>query len=495
MPPHDRIDFEGIASRADLYGMVVSELGPPNSERKWCCPFHDDRRPSMNLTPDGRRYYCQSCRAHGTALDWVMSRWNIPTVVEAAKALDPSIDRDPAGRKNRPVPRPQAKVEAPPKPPRAEAWGDQDWQAAAADLVARGVEALWSPSGRKALRHLRSERMLDDHIIRIHRLGYLPDEWTRSKIVPFLGLDREGRPRPIAAPCGILIPHLAPYTEGDRSGEIRFAGVKVRGFDPVTGEPVPKELPEGSRLIRYTSFAGSEWGYGYPNTELQAGVDVVLPEGEYKALKLKQEIGHRVNVSTTGGAKIGPRPYMLDELAACPNWYSATDVDGAGIRAANSWYRWSGNRCQALVVPLPDGGKDVADAAAAGLNIVEWFQDEMIRLGRIPDPTDPLTPLVSTAVAPITKPAPYVRPYYLDEVNGWPQSRIDEWVDHVRESEGMGIAWQEAEANAFEYIVAGLDDDHRVAVVYESEAIPWFDDLPDPSRSDAYYRPMLTVGP
>ena len=39
------------------------------SHKKALCPFHDDRRPSLRIYPDG--YHCFVCGAHGDAIDLV----------------------------------------------------------------------------------------------------------------------------------------------------------------------------------------------------------------------------------------------------------------------------------------------------------------------------------------------------------------------------------------------------------------------------------------
>ena len=46
---------------ARQYGLAVSDHGMA------CCPYHDDRHPSMKLYDD--HFYCFACGAHGDVID------------------------------------------------------------------------------------------------------------------------------------------------------------------------------------------------------------------------------------------------------------------------------------------------------------------------------------------------------------------------------------------------------------------------------------------
>ena len=59
-----------------------------------CCPFHDDRTPSMKLNED--YFYCFGCGAHGDVIALTAQLFNLPPV-EAAKKL--AADFDIAGQK------------------------------------------------------------------------------------------------------------------------------------------------------------------------------------------------------------------------------------------------------------------------------------------------------------------------------------------------------------------------------------------------------------
>ncbi len=62
---------------AEAYGIKVNRNGMA------CCPFHDDKHPSMKLS---KRYHCFGCQADGDAISFV-SRYFDLRPVEAAKKL------------------------------------------------------------------------------------------------------------------------------------------------------------------------------------------------------------------------------------------------------------------------------------------------------------------------------------------------------------------------------------------------------------------------
>ena len=64
---------------AEKYGLQVRRNGLA------CCPFHDDRHPSMKID---RNYHCFACSAGGDAIDYYVSRMFGLSQYEAA--LEPN---------------------------------------------------------------------------------------------------------------------------------------------------------------------------------------------------------------------------------------------------------------------------------------------------------------------------------------------------------------------------------------------------------------------
>ena len=67
-----------VRQAVEHYGLEV------NRGNMVCCPFHNDRTPSMKLNED--YFYCFGCGAHGDVIDFVARLFHLPPA-EAAKKL------------------------------------------------------------------------------------------------------------------------------------------------------------------------------------------------------------------------------------------------------------------------------------------------------------------------------------------------------------------------------------------------------------------------
>ena len=76
-----------VRQAVEHYGLEV------NRGNMVCCPFHNDRRPSMKLNED--YCYCFGCGAHGDVIDLVTRLFNLSSYAAAKKlAYDFGIDPD-----------------------------------------------------------------------------------------------------------------------------------------------------------------------------------------------------------------------------------------------------------------------------------------------------------------------------------------------------------------------------------------------------------------
>ena len=76
-----------VKEAAEYYGLGV------NRGSMVCCPFHNDRIPSMKLNED--YFYCFGCGAHGDVIDLVARLFNLSSYDAAKKlAYDFGIDPD-----------------------------------------------------------------------------------------------------------------------------------------------------------------------------------------------------------------------------------------------------------------------------------------------------------------------------------------------------------------------------------------------------------------
>lgn len=66
--------FDAVREEATAYDVAVNYGLKPNRAKLICCPFHNDKHPSMKVD---KRYYCFGCGAHGDAIDFVANLYGI----------------------------------------------------------------------------------------------------------------------------------------------------------------------------------------------------------------------------------------------------------------------------------------------------------------------------------------------------------------------------------------------------------------------------------
>ena len=95
-----------LKAKADLVSLITDRMPLKRRGRDWwgCCPFHEDGTPSFKVDPERQEYQCFGCRAHGDAIDFVMTidRVDLKAAVEKLKEL---VGRAPDHRSRRPAPR------------------------------------------------------------------------------------------------------------------------------------------------------------------------------------------------------------------------------------------------------------------------------------------------------------------------------------------------------------------------------------------------------
>ena len=94
-----------------IFEKVKSSVTPKDVARQYglqanrsnmiCCPFHDDKHPSMKLNDD--YFYCFGCSAHGDVIDFVSALFEIPPIDAVQKLTEDfgidmctNIDKAPA---------------------------------------------------------------------------------------------------------------------------------------------------------------------------------------------------------------------------------------------------------------------------------------------------------------------------------------------------------------------------------------------------------------
>ena len=75
--------FETVRNNVKAIDVAIMAGFRPNRSKMICCPFHNDKHPSMKVA---RRYFCFSCGAKGDAIDFVSNYYGL-RLKEAAEKI------------------------------------------------------------------------------------------------------------------------------------------------------------------------------------------------------------------------------------------------------------------------------------------------------------------------------------------------------------------------------------------------------------------------
>jgi DNA primase len=166
MIPPDFI--QTLLARVDIVDVIDRHvrLKKAGTNYKACCPFHNEKTPSFNVSPSKQFYHCFGCGVHGNAIGFVM---------EYSGLSYPDAIRELAQQVGLEVPEVRGNV--PGRPSGAQAKG----------LIERMVEALafYRAELKKtpaAIDYLK-RRGLSGEIAARYGLGYAPDAWQSLQAV------------------------------------------------------------------------------------------------------------------------------------------------------------------------------------------------------------------------------------------------------------------------------------------------------------------------
>ena len=342
-------EVERLKKEVALEALVAAsgvELKKAGSDLVGRCPFHDDREPSLVVSPAKNLWHCLgACQAGGSVLDWVMRSEGV--------SFRHAVELLRAGQAGRPLsgPAPARSSVRRLAPPVGRDAGD-------AEALAQVVEyyhatLLGSPD---ALGYLRSRRVDDPEAIEVFRLGHA--NRTLSYRLPTKerkeGAELRGRLQRLGVFRASGHEHLngcvvVPIT--DSTGAVVEVYGRKLDWDPRTGQPAHLYLPGPHRGV---------WDH-----EGLTGGEVVLCESLIDALSFWCA-GYRNVTAAYGTAGFTDDHRAAFERHKVSRVLIAYDHDDAGDAAADKLaaeLMGLGIECLRVVFPWGTDANDVAVGA------------------------------------------------------------------------------------------------------------------------------------
>ena len=334
------MNFKELLARVNLATVFECELGQPVRAGRWLtyrCPCHEDRHPSLAITPDRKRWICfGACNTHGDALDWLRERHGLDFGA-ACRELEKYVGITPTSAPARQPAQSPAHDDAPPK-----------WQEGAKKLITQCETTLWSERASRVREQLHA-RCLTDETLRYWHVGYNP----KARVIGGLWVQR-----------GVVI----PWIEQDK-----VWAIKVRLTDEQ--HELKTDAP------KYGQVSGARPAlYGAHTLDNHMDRVAIVAEGEFDAMLLHQYARDLVATVTVGGAgsHIGWR--WLNLFWTTPHILAAHDVDSAGEKAAEWWSALS-ERVRRVRLPF---GKDITEFAQQGGDVRAWVQFQLGGINGLP---------------------------------------------------------------------------------------------------------------
>ena len=319
-------------------------LTPKGREHVGLCPFHDDKKPSMTVSPIKQIYKCFACGAGGNSASFLMG-YDKQSFPEAIRTL--------AERAGIPVPEDHERGPAP-----EPGMSKNDLLAVVAfadDYYQRGLR---SPAGAEALAYARKRGLTDESIERFG-LGYAGDAWeglytaargrgfSEDQLVA-AGLCKR---RDSGTGCFDYFRHRLLFPIQDVTGRtVAFGGRALRDEDKA------KYLnsPESALFDKSSIVFGLSWARDALNKTKTA----VIVEGYFDVLLPSQEGVGNV-VATLGTSLTDQHIRLLKRYVS--QAVLVFDADAAGQKAAERGLQlFLGQQLHVRVATIP-AGKDPCD--------------------------------------------------------------------------------------------------------------------------------------
>jgi len=321
--------IEAVKERADIVDVVGEHVVLKKKGREFVgiCPFHDDKSPSMTVSPAKQFYYCFSCGAGGNSIKFLMElqRQSFSDVVlELARKYQLPVET----------------LEGPQQERLRQQLSRRDQLHKALALAAGWFRSqLRSPEGAPALAYLREQRGLSETTLESFGIGYAPERW--DGLFSHLHLV-EGLAPELLEAAGLVVPrkgssatdsrgyydrfrHRVIVPICDRQGRIiGFGGRSLDGAEPkYLNSPETEVFEKGKHLF----------GLDKAVNAIRKDDRAVVVEGYFDVIAL-HAAGITNAVAALGTALSSQQITQLCRCCDSKRLILNFDTDRAGVRAA-----------------------------------------------------------------------------------------------------------------------------------------------------------------
>lgn len=317
--------IDAVKERADIVDVVGEHVVLKKKGREFVgiCPFHDDSKPSMTVSPAKQFYYCFSCGAGGNAIKFLMElqrRSFSDVVLELARKYQLPVET----------------VEGPQQERLRQQLSRRETLQRALALAAGWFRSqLKSAGGAEALAYLKEKRGLREATLEQFGLGYAPDQW--DGLLKHLQ-QVEGLAPELLEAAGLVVPrkggngfydrfrHRVIVPIHDRQGRvIGFGGRSLDGSEPkYLNSPETEVFEKGKHLFGLDRAANA----------IRKADRAVVVEGYFDVIAL-HAAGITNAVASLGTALSGQQITQLCRCTDSKRIILNFDADRAGVRAAN----------------------------------------------------------------------------------------------------------------------------------------------------------------
>ena len=304
---------------------VVSEhvvLKKKGKEYVGLCPFHDDKSPSLTVSPAKQFYYCFSCGAGGNSIKFLM---------ELQQSSFSEVVLDLARRF-------QVPVETLDGPQQERLRQQLERRQSLHRILALAADwfhsNLYGAAGRPAQTYLQEHRGFRDATIKHFQLGYAPSGWDR--LLRYFQQAESLDPQQLEA-AGLVIPRSGGSGYYDRFRQrlmipirdqqgrvVGFGGRSLDGSDPkYLNSPESDVFDKGKTLFGLDMAADA----------IRQADQAVVVEGYFDVITL-HSAGLRNTVAALGTALSTWQVKQLCRASGNKRIVLNFDADTAGIRAA-----------------------------------------------------------------------------------------------------------------------------------------------------------------